>query len=603
MAASSTPAQLFGIREEEQNQVKQQHSAVPSSSNAPAAAPPKKKRNQPGTPNPDAEVIALSPKTLMATNRFICEVCNKGFQREQNLQLHRRGHNLPWKLKQKTTKEVRRKVYLCPEPGCVHHDPARALGDLTGIKKHYSRKHGEKKWKCEKCSKRYAVQSDWKAHSKTCGTREYRCDCGTLFSRRDSFITHRAFCDALAQESARHPTPMSTIGSHLYGSSNMGLGLSQVGPQISSMPDQSHQPGDMLRLGGARAGQFDHLIPPAIGSSSFRTPQPMPSQAFYIPEPNQEFHEDQQSQHGGLLTNKPFHGLVHLPDLQNNTNNPSSAANLFNLSFFSNSSNTNSMLSNTNNANNSTNMPSSGLLISDQFNTVNGGSGSERNNLFPSNIIGDQISSGVPSLFSTSLQNENAVSHMSATALLQKAAQMGSTSSNNSASLLRGFAGSSSANAKSDRPLVGPNFGGVFGENESHLQDLMNSLGGGSSSIFGGGSGGVNAYSGHENENTYGGFNANRPTLEQQQQQQQQHRHGPNFCNIDEIKLHQNLTANMGGSDRLTRDFLGVGQMVRTISGGFSQRDLPPPGINISTLDSERSSAQTSQAFGGGNFQ
>lgn len=133
--------------------------------------------------DPDAEVIALSPKTLMATNRFICEVCNKGFQREQNLQLHRRGHNLPWKLKQKSNKEVRRRVYLCPEPTCVHHDPSRALGDLTGIKKHFCRKHGEKKWKCDKCSKRYAVQSDWKAHSKTCGTREYRCDCGTLFSR------------------------------------------------------------------------------------------------------------------------------------------------------------------------------------------------------------------------------------------------------------------------------------------------------------------------------------------------------------------------------------------------------------------------------------
>ena len=134
--------------------------------------------------DPDAEVIALSPKSLMATNRFICEVCNKGFQREQNLQLHRRGHNLPWKLKKKTTNEViKRKVYLCPEPACIHHDPSRALGDLTGIKKHYSRKHGEKKYKCDKCSKRYAVQSDWKAHSKTCGTREYRCDCGTLFSR------------------------------------------------------------------------------------------------------------------------------------------------------------------------------------------------------------------------------------------------------------------------------------------------------------------------------------------------------------------------------------------------------------------------------------
>ncbi|KAI7733874.1 hypothetical protein M8C21_031323 [Ambrosia artemisiifolia] len=164
----------------------------------------KKKRNLPGNPDPEAEVVALSPKSLMATNRFMCEICNKGFQRDQNLQLHRRGHNLPWKLKQKSKLEVvRKKVYVCPEPSCVHHDPSRALGDLTGIKKHYSRKHGEKKWKCDKCSKRYAVQSDWKAHSKICGTREYRCDCGTLFSRRDSFITHRAFCDALAEETGR----------------------------------------------------------------------------------------------------------------------------------------------------------------------------------------------------------------------------------------------------------------------------------------------------------------------------------------------------------------------------------------------------------------
>jgi Zinc-finger double-stranded RNA-binding len=120
----------------------------------------------------------------MTTNRFICEICNKGFQRDQNLQLHRRGHNLPWKLKQRPSKEmIRKKVYICPDVTCVHHDPSRALGDLTGIKKHFFRKHGEKKWKCEKCSKKYAVQSDWKAHSKVCGTREYKCDCGTIFSR------------------------------------------------------------------------------------------------------------------------------------------------------------------------------------------------------------------------------------------------------------------------------------------------------------------------------------------------------------------------------------------------------------------------------------
>ncbi|KAJ0727302.1 putative transcription factor C2H2 family [Helianthus annuus] len=188
--------------------------------------------------DPDAEVVALSPRTLMATNRYICEVCHKGFQRDQNLQLHRRGHNLPWKLKQRPANiQVKKRVYICPEPNCVHHEPTRALGDLTGIKKHFCRKHGEKKWKCDKCSKRYAVQSDWKAHAKICGTREYHCDCGTIFSRssslyftllyftllyllivyissliytilllylhacrKDSFVTHRAFCDALTEE-------------------------------------------------------------------------------------------------------------------------------------------------------------------------------------------------------------------------------------------------------------------------------------------------------------------------------------------------------------------------------------------------------------------
>ncbi|KAJ3673861.1 hypothetical protein LUZ60_005853 [Juncus effusus] len=166
----------------------------------------KRKRNQPGNPDPEAVVVALSPKTLVTTNRYICEICNKGFQRDQNLQLHRRGHNVPWTLRLRNSSKdggVKKRVYVCPEPTCVHHDPSRALGDLTGIKKHYSRKHGEKKWRCERCGKRYAVQSDWKVHVKNCGTKEYRCDCGILFSRKDSLVTHRAFCDALAEESAR----------------------------------------------------------------------------------------------------------------------------------------------------------------------------------------------------------------------------------------------------------------------------------------------------------------------------------------------------------------------------------------------------------------
>ncbi|KAM3341100.1 zinc finger protein JACKDAW isoform X1 [Capsicum galapagoense] len=224
---------LFSIHQQQVVEVPNPNNSKANSSSS------KKRRNLPGTPDPDAEVIALSPKTLMATNRFVCEICNKGFQRDQNLQLHRRGHNLPWKLKQRNKQEiVKKKVYICPEKACVHHDPSRALGDLTGIKKHFSRKHGEKKWKCEKCSKKYAVQSDWKAHTKTCGTREYKCDCGTLFSRKDSFITHRAFCDALAEESARITSVGTTTNTlnfnhHQQQQPNLPIGTSQISTTFS----------------------------------------------------------------------------------------------------------------------------------------------------------------------------------------------------------------------------------------------------------------------------------------------------------------------------------------------------------------------------------
>ncbi|GAA0163470.1 hypothetical protein LIER_19326 [Lithospermum erythrorhizon] len=175
---------------------------IPSSSSDPLSSSEngcgggyKRKRRPAGTPDPDAEVVSLSPKTLLESDRYVCEICNQGFQRDQNLQMHRRRHKVPWKLLKRETPVVKKRVFVCPEPTCLHHDPCHALGDLVGIKKHFRRKHTDhRQWVCGKCSKGYAVQSDYKAHLKTCGTRGHSCDCGRVFSRVESFIEHQDAC-------------------------------------------------------------------------------------------------------------------------------------------------------------------------------------------------------------------------------------------------------------------------------------------------------------------------------------------------------------------------------------------------------------------------
>ncbi|KAK4736596.1 hypothetical protein R3W88_000293 [Solanum pinnatisectum] len=630
MSGEPSSVMFLAMREEEQikqqQQQQQQHEVLlqqqqhgepPSSSTTQSQQATKKRRNQPGTPNPDAEIIALSPKTLMATNRFVCEVCNKGFQREQNLQLHRRGHNLPWKLKQKSTKEVKRKVYLCPEPSCVHHEPSRALGDLTGIKKHYSRKHGEKKYKCEKCSKKYAVQSDWKAHTKTCGTREYRCDCGTLFSRRDSFITHRAFCDALAQESARNPPSLSSIGSHLYGSNNnnnMSLGgLSKLNSQIPDHHEMLHFGGgnnnsnNNNTSGGAHHhhhhNQFDNNNNNLIGSLAFR-----PSTSFFQLPADQTSHQD----YAVINNNKPsIHGLMQLPNLHNNNANVATgSSSMFNLNFFqNNNNNNNNVVDNDHNSNISGGL--GGLLLPSphQFSNNTSGEGSNNSsNIFSSGtLLNDHhhhMSSSIPSLYVSS----SPAPSMSATALLQKAAQMGSTTSCNnsstSASLLKAFgvvgvgAGvgcSSSSAMKSDlHPPSAVNFGGVYGHEDhmstgNHLHDLV-----------------VNAYGAQDQNQDYGGviggYNTNNKMNSYDQPPPQKKQMISNNFSMD-IGMREE-------ANRLTRDFLGVGEIVRSMSsggGGFSSSQQQMSSLDDNNNNNSESRKNQShhhhQPFGGGTFQ
>ncbi|KAF7033919.1 hypothetical protein CFC21_044986 [Triticum aestivum] len=88
----------------------------------------------------DPEVVSLSLQTLLL-DMYVCEICSKGFQSDQQLQLHRQSHNLPWKLK--AGKAARKRVFVCPEPSCLHHDPSHALGGLVAIKKHFRREHSD----------------------------------------------------------------------------------------------------------------------------------------------------------------------------------------------------------------------------------------------------------------------------------------------------------------------------------------------------------------------------------------------------------------------------------------------------------------------------
>ncbi|KAL0730295.1 hypothetical protein Bca4012_026388 [Brassica carinata] len=193
----------------------------------------------------------------MATNRFVCEVCNKGFKRDQNLQLHRRGHNLPWKLKQRTNKEqVKKKVYICPEKTCVHHDPARALGDLTGIKKHFSRKHGEKKRKCDKCSKKMPS-----------------CPIGKLIVRfavpESTDVT--AVLSFPAEENARCASVPPAAASYLNNAPEAELNLRNVKPN-------NQQPGlniDRYNINGFMGQSFTNQLPlPANFCASSSSPSP-----------------------------------------------------------------------------------------------------------------------------------------------------------------------------------------------------------------------------------------------------------------------------------------------------------------------------------------
>jgi len=273
----------------------------------------KRTRRPAGTPDPEAEVVSLSPKTLMESDRYVCEICEQGFQRDQNLQMHRRRHKVPWKLLKRETTDARiKRVFVCPEPTCLHHNPSHALGDLVGIKKHFRRKHStSKQWTCEKCSKAYAVQSDYKAHLKTCGTRGHTCDCGRVFSRVESFIEHQDDCTATKEkigddDQLSMPCSFTRISSHntfnapetgLFTASVLrGIECGRLEPNWPSMEQrQELQLMPSKQQGASETSEFPEPYSKPSETSEFPEPYSKPSETSEFPEPYSKAADDKSS--------------------------------------------------------------------------------------------------------------------------------------------------------------------------------------------------------------------------------------------------------------------------------------------------------------------
>ncbi|KAG2651770.1 protein SENSITIVE TO PROTON RHIZOTOXICITY 1-like [Panicum virgatum] len=154
------------------------------------------------------EVVELDAAELLAEHVHFCEICGKGFRRDANLRMHMRAHgdrfktldalSRPGQAKPKPPAGDREVRFSCPFAGCNRnraHRRFRPLKSAVCARNHFRRSHCPKLYACERCDgkKRFAVLADLRSHLRHCGEEaQWRCSCGTTFSRKDKLFGHLA---------------------------------------------------------------------------------------------------------------------------------------------------------------------------------------------------------------------------------------------------------------------------------------------------------------------------------------------------------------------------------------------------------------------------